>query len=195
MAEFCNYWPASISFTRLLYVLSSIFSQFDLREPHNCRQADKVRLIDLQNHIGPNAEAKCVAINQRRPEQLAVGASDAYARVYDRRMIKLAQVRRIRHYKLGIYIFIDILLLPQIDSISLSQSERQLGDNLSRECVTYYCPYHLNKFKDRTSGYTTKTITYLTFSPDGNELLVNMGSEQIYLYDLNNAQQPAVSHW
>lgn len=53
---------------------------------------EKVQLIDLQNHIGPSAEAKCVAVNHRRPEQLAVGASDVYARIYDRRMIRLNRV-------------------------------------------------------------------------------------------------------
>lgn len=68
------------------------FRQFDIREPHNCTREENVCLIDLQNHIGGSAEAKCVAVNPRRPEQLAVGASDAYARVYDRRMIKLSRV-------------------------------------------------------------------------------------------------------
>lgn len=67
-----------------------------------------------------------------------------------------------------------------------------MNDNLSKECVTYFCPGHLNKPKDRKIGTASKTITYLTFSPDGCELLVNMGSEQIYLYDLNNAEQPVV---
>lgn len=81
----------------------------------------------------------------------------------------------------------------QIGDISLSQSERQIEDNLTKDCVTYFCPGHLNKFKDRKAHFTTKTITYLTFSPDGSELLVNMGSEQIYLYDLYNAQEPVVS--
>lgn len=38
-----------------------------------------------------------------------------------------------------------------------------------------------------------KTITHLTFSPDGTELLVNMGGEQIYLYDINGARPPVVS--
>lgn len=38
-----------------------------------------------------------------------------------------------------------------------------------------------------------KTITNLTFSPDGTELLVNMGGEQIYLYDVNDARPPVVS--
>lgn len=27
--------------------------------------------------------------------------------------------------------------------------------------------------------------TYVTFSPDGRELLVNLGGEQIYLFDVN----------
>lgn len=70
--------------------------------------------------------------------------------------------------------------------------ERQVEDNLSKDCVTYFCPGHLNTFKDRSLNLSSKTITYLTFSPDGTELLVNMGSEQIYLYDLNNAQEPVV---
>lgn len=85
-------------------------SQFDIREPHVCKQDDKVRLIDLQNHIGPNAEAKCLAINQRRSEQLAVGASDAYARVYDRRLIKLAKV----------CYFQNLLVLHRVKLISFS---------------------------------------------------------------------------
>lgn len=55
-------------------------------------------LIDLQSHIRGNADAKCVAVNPRRPEQLAVGASDAYARVYDRRMIKLCRVKEIMEF-------------------------------------------------------------------------------------------------
>lgn len=39
---------------------------------------------------------------------------------------------------------------------------------------------------------THNTITYLTFSPDGTELLVNMGAEQIYLYNIDNAKKPEV---
>lgn len=74
----------------------------------------------------------------------------------------------------------------------MTQTDRQIEDNLSRECVAYFCPGHLNKFKDRKNCFTAKTITYLTFSPDGSELLVNMGSEQIYLYDMLSAQQPVV---
>lgn len=85
----------------------------------------------------------------------------------------------------------DSILTPP-EQVYNPQNERQIEDNLSRECVTYFCPGHLNKFKDRKTSFTSKTITYLTFSPDGCELLVNMGSEQIYLYDLLNAEQPVV---
>lgn len=48
------------------------FRQFDIREPHKCKSDDKVRLIDLQNHIGSSAEAKCVAVNHRKPEQIGM---------------------------------------------------------------------------------------------------------------------------
>lgn len=41
---------------------------------------------------------------------------------------------------------------------------------------------------------THKTITYLTFSPDGTELLVNMGAEQLYLYNIDNAKEPEVEY-
>lgn len=70
----------------------SIYRQFDLREPHNCSPNEKIQLIDLHNHMGPGTEVKCIAINQRRPEQLAVGATDNYARIFDLRMIRLNPV-------------------------------------------------------------------------------------------------------
>jgi len=31
--------------------------------------------------------------------------------------------------------------------------------------------------------------TYVTFSPDGQELLVNLGGEQIYLFDVNRGRK------
>lgn len=130
--------------------------QFDIREHHKCRSDDKVLLINLGNYL----EGKCIAINPRRPELLAVGASDAYARLYDRRKIKL-------------------------EKIETSKSSRELP----KDCVTYFCPGHFSR-NTTFSSYDSKAITYLTFNSDGNELLVNMGAEHIYLYDIDNAQQP-----
>lgn len=59
--------------------------QFDLREPPTCKNICKHVLINLNAHLGPEAEIKCLALNPCRPELLAVGANDPYVRVYDRR--------------------------------------------------------------------------------------------------------------
>lgn len=77
----------------LLYMSENICRQFDIREHHDCRRDTNVLLVGLQRYMGPNAEAKCIAINPRRPELLAIGANDVYARVYDRRMISLEKVQ------------------------------------------------------------------------------------------------------
>jgi WD and tetratricopeptide repeat-containing protein 1 len=67
--------------------------QHDLRQPHSCKSGDQRRLlVNLSNHMSGFVEAKCISINPRRPELLAVGANDAYVRMYDRRMIKLSHV-------------------------------------------------------------------------------------------------------
>jgi len=56
--------------------------------PHSCSREVNNVLVNLLNHLGRYAEAKCLAINPQRPELLAVGANDPYIRLYDRRMIK-----------------------------------------------------------------------------------------------------------
>lgn len=48
-------------------------------------------LICLNNHV-KYAQAKCIAVNPRRPELIAIGSNDCYARVYDRRMMILDSV-------------------------------------------------------------------------------------------------------
>ena len=71
-----------------------IIMQFDMRAPHNCRDGDEKNvLVNLVNYMGRHIEAKCISINIRRPELIAVGANDPYIRMYDRRMIKLSSVR------------------------------------------------------------------------------------------------------
>lgn len=130
--------------------------QIDLREPHTCNGDDKIVLIDLKNHQ-EYVEAKCIAVNPRRPEQLAIGTNDCYARIYDRRMI----------------------------SLMASGSDTQ-SDNLTKDCVRYYSPGHLQASKESIN----KTVTFVSFSPDGNELLVNYGAEQIYLFEIDKSEPP-----
>ncbi|KAM8713828.1 hypothetical protein ACLKA7_014055 [Drosophila subpalustris] len=137
--------------------------QLDMREPHRCRNSSDdaqsnssgggggVRLLSLCSQVEPTTEAKCLAINPRRTEYLAVGANDPYARVFDRRM------------------------LPD-----------QAGT-----CVSYYAPGQLVKNISRNVVHESRTVTYLTFNNyNETELLVNMGCEHIYRYDLHNATPP-----
>lgn len=67
-------------------------------------------LINLKPHIGGWNRVNCIAVNPARPEQLAIGARDAYIRVYDRRKINLCSVRalEINFSPILIYNFIDI---------------------------------------------------------------------------------------
>jgi WD and tetratricopeptide repeat-containing protein 1 len=71
-----------------------IFRQFDLRSQHTCNSGTSACiLVNLLNHLGQGAEAKCLAVSPTRPELLAIGANDPYVRLYDRRMIKTTTVQ------------------------------------------------------------------------------------------------------
>lgn len=66
--------------------------QHDMRTAHACRANDANVLLNLKNHINEMPEVKCISINPHRPEQMAIGANDCYARIYDRRMLSLMKV-------------------------------------------------------------------------------------------------------
>ena len=52
-------------------------------------------------------------------------------------------------------------------------------------CAKYFVAGHIPKRADRRR-FRSCASTYLAFSPDGSELLVNLGGEQIYLFDILN---------
>ncbi|KAH8401105.1 hypothetical protein KR009_003115 [Drosophila setifemur] len=130
--------------------------QLDMREAHRCRpeEGGGVRLLCLSNHMETATEAKCLAINPRRTEYLAVGANDPFARVFDRRK------------------------LPTNDGTALDA------------CVAYYAPGQIVKNISRKIVHDSRAVTYLTYNGNGTELLVNMGCEHVYRYDLNGAEPP-----
>lgn len=152
--------------------------QWDVRE--KCNKGEPNVLVNLVNHIGRAAECKCIAICPSRPELLAVGANDPYVRVFDRRMLTLQRLNdspgdagagaagattnwERRHH--------------------LADCEGE-GDSTPRGAVAYFVPGHL---PGKEAMYMRKqrplAATYVTYSPDGTQLLVNLGGEQIYLYD------------
>lgn len=144
--------------------------QFDLRSPELCQSNSKNVLINLDSHVGGQVEFKCIAVNPVRPELLAVGANDPYVRVYDRRMLSC---RSLKMSDEGHQRFSSTEEFP-----------------LPRGCVEYYVPGHIPQKKD---DYRKKlralAATYVTFSPDGTELLANLGGEQIYLFDVNRKRK------
>jgi hypothetical protein len=52
--------------------------------------------------------------------------------------------------------------------------------------LSYYVPGHLPKRIDEYSKrFKNLAVTFIQFSPNGNELLVNLGGEQLYSFVLN----------
>jgi len=131
-------------------------------------------LVNLMSIMGKGAEAKCVSVNPTKPEWIAVGCNDPYVRVFDRRQMKA-----------------KLIEFPA--DVELTYDKRQYlstepncvnGASLS-QCSKYFVPGHLQQMSKKRRRRLL-TVTYTTFSPDGSELLVNMGGEQVYLYDIND---------
>ncbi|EDV25014.1 uncharacterized protein TRIADDRAFT_25382, partial [Trichoplax adhaerens] len=138
--------------------------QFDLRENHTCQDGQSCSnvLINVANRAIRDypSEVKCLDVNSMRPELLAVGCNDQYVRLYDTRMLKVG---------------------PK------STSETVKG------YIRSFTAGHLNK---QGSGIRYNivqrpvTVTYTTFSPNGQELLANLGGEQVYLFDVFQEVRP-----
>ncbi|CAN7983925.1 unnamed protein product [Ixodes pacificus] len=158
---------ASVPFVFWSAAEDGVILQFDYRTAHQCSSESGNVLVNLGYHLGRNVEAKCIAVNQLQPHLLAVGANDSYIRLYDRRMISTTKLWR---------------------QTNASRSETD-GDNLPPGCVTYFAAGHL-PLKYPRKRFRTLASTYVAFSPDGSELLANLGGEQIYLFNINQPRQP-----
>ncbi|KAK6170193.1 hypothetical protein SNE40_018646 [Patella caerulea] len=156
--------------------------QFDLRCTDTSQTNPQNILINLNAHMGEYAEAKCLSINPLQPELMAVGANDPYVRVYDRRMLTC---RRMQYPGEASNRF--PWDHPHLDAVSGEDYSLPVG------CVDYYVAGHLPKKQSdyiRYKRYRSLASTYVTFSPTGSELLVNLGGEQIYLFDINRKRNP-----
>lgn len=136
--------------------------QHDFREGASCPPAGSCHrecrniLLDLRNGAKKSLSEppkqslalKSCDINTNRPHLLIIGGSDAFARLYDRRM------------------------LPP-----LSSSQNRVPPP---QCVNYFSPMHLS---DR--GRASLHLTHVTFSPNGEEVLLSYSAEHVYLMDTN----------
>lgn len=145
--------------------------QHDFRQGSSCPPAGSSRqecrniLLDLRcgakrSLADPPKQTlslKSCDISSTRPHLLLVGGSDAFARLYDRRM------------------------LPPLTSCQKRMSPPP--------CVNYFCPMHLSEH-----GRSSLHLTHVTFSPNGEEVLLSYSGEHVYLMDVNHAGGRAVRY-
>uniref|UniRef100_A0A8C8IWY2 WD and tetratricopeptide repeats 1 n=1 Tax=Oncorhynchus tshawytscha TaxID=74940 RepID=A0A8C8IWY2_ONCTS len=146
-----------------------IIRQYDLRESSKCSEV----LIDLTEYCGQLVEAKCLAVNPQNNNYLAVGANGPFVRLYDMRMIHNHRKSASQSTSAGVHTFCD--------------RQKPIPDGAGQYYVAGHLPVKLPDYNNRLR---VLVATYVTFSPDGTELLVNMGGEQVYLFDLTFKQKP-----
>ena len=147
------------------------FRQFDLRRQHTCNGDATCAnaLIDMTHHVA-RCEVKCIEVNPCRSELLAIGCSDPYVRLYDRRMLTEHSTNA--------------------GANNCSTNTRQKATaTFESGCTQYFAPGHLSA-SARSTRRRSVVCTYLSFSPNGHELLANLGGEQLYLFDINTQRQP-----
>uniref|UniRef100_A0A8C0XZT6 WD and tetratricopeptide repeats 1 n=1 Tax=Cyprinus carpio carpio TaxID=630221 RepID=A0A8C0XZT6_CYPCA len=132
--------------------------QYDLRESSKRSEV----LIDLTEYCGQLVEAKCLAINPRDNNYLAVGANGPFVRLYDIRMIHNHRKSLGQSASAGVHTFCD--------------KQKSIPDGAGQYYVAGHLPVKLPDYNNRLR---VLVATYVTFSPDGTELLVNMGGEQV----------------
>ncbi|XP_075440757.1 WD and tetratricopeptide repeats protein 1-like [Ascaphus truei] len=146
-----------------------LIRQYDLRESGTHSEV----LIDLTEYCGQLVEAKCVSVSPRDNNCMAVGASGPFVRLYDIRMIHSHRKSMLQNPQSGVHTFCD--------------RQKPIPDGAAQ----YYVAGHLPvKHPDNNNRLRVLVATYVTFSPDGTELLANMGGEQVYLFDLTFKQRP-----
>lgn len=146
---------------------------------HECpTDKSKTTLVTIYGNLEKNIEARCLDINQIRTEQLAVGASDQYVRLYDRRMIQSLSSFDVKYLSKHILVY----------------DGNNAALNKFNNALQYFVPGHIHSDDNETikpEKQNNYEITYLTFSPDGHELLVNYSGSYVYLYNLMNQEDNA----
>ncbi|KAH1021874.1 hypothetical protein HUJ04_011358 [Dendroctonus ponderosae] len=138
--------------------------QYDLRQPHICTS----QTANLFLSFGSHCEIKCIAVNPTKPHYIAVGCNDAYVRIYDRRKIKTCILSEINH---------------SISEYTYPSSSTLTDPNV----VQYYAPGHI-AIDNADISSIRHAVTYIEFNSAGSEMLVNMGGEHLYLFNIENVK-------
>lgn len=71
--------------------------------------------------------------------------------------------------------------------MSFNPSKRTPPQPPTTDCVQYYAPGHL-VYENAEINSIKLSVTYIAFNQEGSEMLVNIGGEQIYLFDVNHSR-------
>lgn len=166
--------------------------QHDLREPESESQSLRF-LVNLSQGDADTTECKCIDSSPLRPYWLAIGCSDAFVRLFDRRMLSVRTVTPSKTAAAGSGSrrgsrFPDMF----VQAFGSYQRIQEFLPCLREEtttkgCVRVLVPGHLSSVEQSSSEnrrHRGIAATYVQFSRQSSELLVNLGGEQVYLYDL-----------
>ena len=149
------------SYNHIKFSLYFYHREFDLREPHGCSSQTPCKNI-IVNLKTRNKEVKCIQLHPLFPDLFAVGATDPLVRLYDRRKLSVTDIN------------------------GSSQREN------SQPCVSCFSPGHLYNHKKRGRPRRPKqySTTYISFSPNGKELIQYSSGEHIFLYNIDEKMKP-----
>ena len=127
-----------------------------------------------------NPEIKSIACNPVQTHYMAIGATDPFTRLYDRRKLKLTSITYPNH------MFEDNRGLVRRYSWLSSQNAQVEPFVLDEGCVKYFCPGHLAQAQPESRNqWRNYSITDVRFSADGASILSNIGGEQIHLFSVS----------
>ncbi|CAH8618335.1 unnamed protein product [Heterobilharzia americana] len=156
--------------------------QFDLRDPDQaCTNKPCNVLVNLRFQNNDFAEAKCLTVNPLKPELIAIGGNEPFVRMFDRRKLTLSTFNGTSSPE-----------RPQATSNrTLINTSSSSLPSFPCDAAKYFVPGHLpGKILNDGLHYRTFSVTSVSFSPDGEELLANIGRDNIYLFHLASQREP-----
>ncbi|CAH8674045.1 unnamed protein product [Schistosoma rodhaini] len=156
--------------------------QFDLRDPDQTSVNKPCNvLVNLRFQDNVFAEAKCIAVNPLKSELVAVGGNEPFVRMFDRRKLTLSTYDSATPQE-------GIRAASRRTPINIPSSSLP---SFPYGAAKYFVPSHLPG-KILTDGLDNQTfsVTSVSFSSDGEELLANVGRDNIYLFHLASQNEP-----
>ncbi|CAG0915304.1 unnamed protein product [Notodromas monacha] len=156
--------------------------QFDMRTPHVCFRPPSSPTYGPQNAGDADNNEDPLHQEQRHPASTFINLADLISNSVEAKCISVNPVRP-EYLAIGandpfVRIYDRRMLPPSpISSAGLSENPG---------CVRYFSPGHLDH-KTESRTYRSLNVTYIAFSPDGSELIANIGGEHIYLFEVDSS--------